>query len=49
MHFILEQSDESLTTHSGLSLIGLLVNKVQLCPRLNGNYSAKLDTKVFYD
>jgi len=35
MRFILEQSDESLTTHSGLSLIGLLLNKVQLRSRLH--------------
>lgn len=42
MHFILEQSDESLTTHSGLSLIGLLVNKVKLCPRLNATIFAEL-------
>ena len=35
MRFILKQSDESLTTHSGLALIGLLLNKVQLGSRLN--------------
>ena len=42
MRFILEQSDESLTTHSGLSLIGLLTNKVQLRSRLNATIFAEL-------
>ncbi len=35
MHFELEQSDESLTTHSGLALIGLLLQKTSLRRRLN--------------
>lgn len=35
MRFILEQSDESLTTHSGLSLVGLLLQKTKLSERLN--------------
>jgi len=42
MRFILEQSDESLTTHSGLALVGLLLNKVQLSSRLNETVFAEL-------
>jgi hypothetical protein len=42
MRFILEQSDESLTTHSGLALVGLLLNKVQLGSRLNDTIFAEL-------
>jgi hypothetical protein len=42
MRFILEQSDESLTTHSGLALIGLLLNKVQLGSRLKDTVFAEL-------
>lgn len=35
MKYLLEQSDEQLTTHSGLALVGLLVSKTQLNQRLN--------------
>ena len=35
MRFIIEQSDETLTTHSGLSLVGLLLDKTNLGLRLN--------------
>ena len=35
MRFIIEQSDETITTHSGLSLIGLLLDKTNLGSRLN--------------
>lgn len=35
MKFILESSDETLTTHSGLALIGLLLSKTKLNERLN--------------
>ena len=35
MKFILEQSEEHITTHSGLSLVGLLVSKTSLKERLN--------------
>jgi len=35
MKFILEQSEEHITTHSGMSLIGLLVSKTSLKERLN--------------
>jgi len=42
MRFILEQSDESLTTHSGLALIGLLLNKIPLGSRLNDTVFAEL-------
>lgn len=35
MKFILESSDETLTTHSGLALIGLLLSKTNLNNRLN--------------
>ncbi|MCL6446075.1 MAG: transposase [Alicyclobacillus sp.] len=35
MRFIIEQSDETITTHSGLSLVGLLLNKTTLGTRLN--------------
>jgi len=35
MKFILEQSDESLATHSGLALVGALVSKTNLKSRLN--------------
>lgn len=42
MRFILEQSDESLTTHSGLSLIGLLLQKTQLPKRLNATIFSDL-------
>ena len=35
MRFILEQSDANLTSHSGLALIGLLMEKTQLRARLN--------------
>lgn len=34
MRFIIEQSDETITTHSGLSLIGLLLDKTMLGKRL---------------
>ncbi|MCR6109174.1 hypothetical protein HXA35_02300 [Bacillus sp. A301a_S52] len=34
MNFILEDSDETLSTHSGLSLIGLLLSKTAVSPRL---------------
>jgi len=35
MRFHLEQSDESLSTHSGLTLVGLLLSKTKLKKRLN--------------
>lgn len=35
MKFILEDSDETLTTHSGLGLIGLLLSKTKIKQRLN--------------
>lgn len=35
MRFVIEQSDETITTHSGLSLVGLLLNKTDLGNRLN--------------
>lgn len=35
MKFIPEQSEEHITTHSGLSLVGLLVSKTSLKERLN--------------
>lgn len=35
MKFIIEQSEEHITTHSGLSLVGLLVSKTSLKERLN--------------
>ena len=35
MKFILEQSEEHITTHSGFSLVGLLVSKTSLKERLN--------------
>ncbi|WP_096188105.1 hypothetical protein [Evansella halocellulosilytica] len=34
MKFILEASDETLSTHSGLGLIGLLLSKTELSTRL---------------
>lgn len=35
MRFVIEESDEVLTTHSGLALIGLLLEKTELSSRLN--------------
>ena len=35
MNFIIEQSDEMLTTHSGLALVGLLLKKTDINDRLN--------------
>ncbi|HBW38046.1 MAG TPA: IS1380 family transposase [Desulfosporosinus sp.] len=35
MKFIIEQSDEMLTTHSGLALVGLLLKKTDINDRLN--------------
>ncbi len=35
MCFMIEESDETITTHSGLSLIGLLLNRTHLGSRLN--------------
>ncbi len=35
MRFMIEESDEVLTTHSGLALIGLLIEKTALSSRLN--------------
>ncbi|ADG06901.1 IS1380 family transposase [Kyrpidia tusciae] len=35
MHYIIEESDEILTTHSGLALVGRLLGKTQLASRLN--------------
>lgn len=35
MRFIIEESDEVLTTHSGLALVGLLLEKTHLSNRLN--------------
>lgn len=35
MRFIIDQSDETITTHSGLSLVGLLLDKTNLGTRLN--------------
>ncbi len=35
MKFILEQTEENITTHSGLSLVGLLLSKTSLKKRLN--------------
>jgi len=35
MPFIIEESDEVLTTHSGLALVGLLLEKTHLSNRLN--------------
>lgn len=35
MRFIIEPSDETITTHSGLSLVGLLLDKTHLGSRLN--------------
>jgi len=35
MSFIIEESDEVLTTHSGLALVGLLLEKTRLSNRLN--------------
>jgi len=35
MKFILEQTEENITTHTGLSLVGLLVSKTSLKERLN--------------
>ncbi len=34
MKFILEDSDETLSTHSGLGLIGLLLSKTEVSTRL---------------
>lgn len=42
MQFILEQSDASLTTHSGLALIGLLLAKTHLRDRLNATIFSDL-------
>lgn len=36
MRFIIEESDEILTPHAGLALVGLLLEKTQLSVRLNG-------------
>ena len=44
MRFIIEQSDESITTHSGLSLIGLLLEKTRLGPRLNATILSDMGT-----
>ncbi|WLR41464.1 IS1380 family transposase [Bacillus carboniphilus] len=35
MKFILEDSDETLSTHSGLGLIGLLLSKTKVCQRFS--------------
>ncbi|GMA64275.1 IS1380 family transposase [Alicyclobacillus fastidiosus] len=35
MRFVIEESDEILTSHSGLALVGLLLGKTQLSARLN--------------
>lgn len=35
MRYLLEQSDETLTTHSGLALVGLMLSKSDLEKRLN--------------
>jgi hypothetical protein len=40
MNFILEDSDETLSTHSGLSLIGLLLSK-------NGSFPSSYKLKNF--
>lgn len=35
MKYLLEQSDELLTTHSGLTLVGVLLSQTKLSQRLN--------------
>jgi len=35
MRYLLEQSDETLTTHSGLALVGLLLSKTELEKKLS--------------
>lgn len=35
MRFVIEESDDIITTHSGLSLIGLLLDKTHITERLN--------------
>ena len=35
MRYLLEQSDETLTTHSGLALVGLMLSKTELEKKLN--------------
>lgn len=35
IRYLLEQSDETLTTHSGLALVGLMLSKTELKKRLN--------------
>ena len=41
MIFDIKQGDESLTSHSGLALIGMLLNKSQLEERLNAVFISK--------
>ena len=35
MRYLLEQSDETLTTHSGMALVGLMLSKTELEKKLN--------------
>ena len=46
MRFIIEQSDETLTTHSGLSLVGLLLDKTNLGIRLNQTIVPGVSTRI---
>ena len=45
MEFILEASDETLSTHSGLGLIGLLLSKTNVYKRLSHIFYRALDIK----
>ncbi len=41
-HFIIEQSDSNITSHSGLSLIGLAVNRhTHLCQQLDNTLALR--------
>lgn len=46
MRFIIEESDEILTTHSGLALVGLLLEKTALSTRLD---ALSVPTRAFTD
>lgn len=41
MKFILTQSDEMIVTHSGLAIVGQLIDKTNLKERLNNIYISK--------
>ena len=44
MKFILEASDDSLTTQSGLGVIGLLLSKTKLSQRFNAVHIPAIKT-----